>query len=81
MDHFSRRRMKKKKKKNVRCSSGHDEIGRAGIDLVLRLVVVIVVVVIVLVLVSSGISSLVSSLRTPRAPGKVGILLPYADLG
>lgn len=82
MDHFSRRRKKKKKKKNVRCSFGHDEIGRAGIDLVLRLVVVIVVVVvIVLVLVSSGISSLVSPLRTPRAPGKVGILLPYADLG
>jgi len=75
--------MKKKKKKNVRCSFGHDEIGRAGIDLVLRLVVVIVVVVLVLVLVlvSSGISSLVSPLRTPRAPGKVGILLPYADLG
>lgn len=79
MDHFSRRR--KKKKKNVRCSFGYDEIGRAGIDLVLRLVVVIVVVVVVLVLVSSGISSLVSPLRTPRAPGKVGILLPYADLG
>lgn len=82
MDHFSGRK-KKKKKKNVRCSFGHDEIGRAGIDLVLRLVVVIVVVVvvIVLVLVSSGISSLVSPLRTPRAPGKVGILLPYADVG
>lgn len=70
MDHFSRRR---KKKKNVRCSLGHDEIGRAGIDLVLRLVVIIVVVVIVVVLVSNGITSLVSPLRTPRAPGKVGI--------
>lgn len=72
MDHFSRRR---KKKKNVRCSLGHDEIGRAGIDLVLCLVVIIVVVVIVIVvvLVSNGITSLVSPLRTPRAPGKVGI--------